>query len=109
MLVLESSLVPSLSCGSVAVSAGSEPCTVVWFAGEHDLSTADAVRSALDHAILIDEANVVADLSGVSFIDAGTIGALVGTRQRLAATGRSLEFRAPSKCVRRLLQLCELS
>jgi hypothetical protein len=49
------------------------------------------------------------DLSGVTFMDASTIGALVVAHDHLLADSRSLCVRNPSPRARRLLELCELT
>jgi anti-anti-sigma factor len=77
--------------------------------GEHDISTSERLSSTLEDATRVDGgADVVVDLSDVSFMDASTIGALVVARNRLLALSRSLTVRAPSSAARRLLDLCGL-
>jgi anti-anti-sigma factor len=75
------------------VLIGSDPLrNVVWVRGEHDLAN-----------------RVHLSVSGVTFMDASTIGALVGARNGLAARSRSLSVRAPSLRARRVLDLCGLA
>ena len=84
--------------------------TVVWVGGEHDLATRMHLMVTIARAARLDDADVVVDLSGVTFLDASTIGALVGARNRLrASSSRSLSVRAPSPPARRLLDVCELA
>jgi anti-anti-sigma factor len=92
------------------VLIGSDPLrNVVWVRGEHDLATRVHLSVVIAKAARLDAADVVVDLSGVTFMDASTIGALVGARNGLAARSRSLSVRAPSLRARRVLDLCGLA
>ena len=51
---------------------------VVKLRGEHDLSTAQAVRSALRSAVESGPPAVVVDLSDTTFLDSSILGALIG-------------------------------
>jgi hypothetical protein len=51
----------------------------------------------------------VVDLSGVTFMDASTAGAIVGSCNRLRVRAQSLELRAPSPRALRVLELCGLA
>jgi anti-anti-sigma factor len=82
---------------------------VVWVRGEHDISTRDRVTVRLAKAAGRDAADIVVDLSGVTFMDASTIGALVASRNDLRVHSRSLTFRHPSQTAQRLLDLCGLT
>jgi anti-sigma B factor antagonist len=87
---------------------GSDPLrTVVWVRGEHDIATR-ADLSAIAQAASLDDADIVVDLSGVSFMDASTIGALVVAENHLQARSRSLSIRDPTPRARRVLDLCGL-
>jgi anti-anti-sigma factor len=81
---------------------------VVWFRGEHDLTTRLDLSVTIARAARIDGADVAIDLSGVTFMDASTISALVVARDRLRADSQSMSVRAPSPCARRLLEICGL-
>jgi anti-sigma B factor antagonist len=81
---------------------------VVRVRGEHDIATKDALARAISRAAQRNDADVIVDLSEVTFLDASTIGVLVGSHQRLRDTGRSLRLRAPSPSARRLVELCDL-
>ncbi|HUS20689.1 MAG TPA: STAS domain-containing protein, partial [Aeromicrobium sp.] len=83
--------------------------TVVWLDGEHDASTKVAVRAVIDNAANLDDADVLVDLSGVTFMDASIIGTLIGARQSLGKRFLTLEVRAPSPFARRLLEICGLT
>jgi anti-sigma B factor antagonist len=56
--------------------------TVVNVRGELDLSTSDALRSALDAAFNADPPRIAVDLTDVSFMDSSTLGVLVATLKR---------------------------
>lgn len=81
--------------------------TIVWLSGEHDLATADRLAQ-----FLVEEsahgADVVVDLSGVSFMDASTISAIGRARSQLSEDSRSLTVRSPSALVERALGICGL-
>ena len=77
--------------------------------GEHDLSTAVALAETVACAIADDdEADLVLDLSDVSFMDASTITVILRARTYLGDRHRALQLRDPSRSSRRLLELCEL-
>ena len=89
---------------------GGDPAyTVVWVRGEHDIATRMALVVAIARAAQRGDANVIVDLSEVTFMDASTIGALVGSRNRLRPRSRSLHVRAPSLPALRVLELCDLA
>jgi anti-sigma B factor antagonist len=50
--------------------------------GELDLSTTDALRSALDGAFDADPPNIAIDLTDVTFMDSSSLGVLVATLER---------------------------
>lgn len=79
---------------------------VVWLRGEHDLSTVPVVSEAMAWVIAVDGSDVVVDLSEVQFMGAATLGVLVGARELLRVRSRSLVVRSPSRCARRVLELC---
>ncbi|MEY2419562.1 MAG: hypothetical protein QOG90_2242 [Actinomycetota bacterium] len=88
---------------------GDRMFTVVWLAGEHDPSTTVALAAVIDRASELDDADVLVDLSGVTFIDASVLGTLIAARNRLAARSLSLQLRAPSVVAARLLDRCGLT
>lgn len=106
---------PSHQSPSVSVARRGARCpggdplpTVVWVRGDHDVATRRHLAAMLARAGRRDDADLVVDLSGVTFMDASTIGALVAARGRLRADARSLSVRAPSQRARRLLDVCGL-
>jgi anti-anti-sigma factor len=81
--------------------------TVVWLRGEHDVSTVAALAETLAGAMALDDCDLVVDLSEVQFMGAATIGVLVRARELLQSRSRSLVLRSPSRCARRILDLCD--
>ena len=57
-------------------------------------------------AIAFDEADVVVDLSEVTFMGAATVGVILRAEAFLRERSRSLMLRSPSTCSRRILGLC---
>lgn len=80
--------------------------TVVWVRGEHDIATNVSLTAMIGHAARLADAAVVIDLSGVTFMDASTLGVIIGCANRLRSRPQSLELRAPSLPALRLLELC---
>ena len=78
---------------------------VVWLDGEYDIATVFVLEEALTTAISDDRADLIVDLSGVTFMGTVTIDALIKARNTLRRQSRSLTVRAPSRCARRLLTL----
>ncbi len=83
------------------------PSAVLTMVGEHDISTVDPLTYELGRLIDEDHANVVVDLSGVTFMDVSIVNCLHRTELRLRRDARALLLRAPSPNARRLLDLCE--
>jgi anti-anti-sigma factor len=82
---------------------------VVALYGEHDIATLAELSRAIAGAIALDDADVVVDLSGVEFMGAATATVIERARDFLRARSRELTVRAPSRCARRLLDLCGLT
>lgn len=80
--------------------------TVVWLEGEHDGATLDELSKSLAEAIALTRSAVIVDLSGVEFMGAATIGALMRARHFLEARSRRLVLRAPSVSAQRILDVC---
>jgi anti-sigma B factor antagonist len=81
--------------------------TVV-LAGEIDIATAPAIRRFLMAAISGGDIRLTVDMSGVTFIGAAGIGALVAAANRAREAGGGLSLLAPSRRVRRLLEVLPL-
>lgn len=72
--------------GEIALERVNRGVVVITFSGEHDLSTAPALRERLEGEI--EEGNpVVVDLSGAAFIDSSILGAVLDARRRAHAEG----------------------
>ena len=83
--------------------------TVVWLDGEHDIATVFALADVLERATSADDADVIVDLSGVTFIGAATVGVLLRGMDNLGRQSRSLTLRSPSRCARRVIDVFGLS
>lgn len=100
---------------AAGIASGSEPLppdtdrTVVWLDGDHDIATLSLLADLLDAAMRADDRDIVVDLSGVTFLSAGTVGGLVEFRSALARQSRNLLLRSPSRPARRVLDLCGLA
>lgn len=73
------------------------------------MTTRSGLSDTLGRVIAAEPCDVVVDLSLVTFMDASTVGVIVGARNRLGERSRKLTLRAPSPCARRVLDACELS
>lgn len=91
------------------VSIPDNKVTVIWVRGEHDIATKVSLVVAIARAAQRGDADLLVDLSGVTFMDASIVGALVHSRNRLRSRSQSLEVRAPSPPARRVLELCGLA
>jgi anti-anti-sigma factor len=94
--------------GDEAAAGSGAEGTVVWLRGDHDAATATAVWESFERAIAVDDADLVVDLSRVTFIDASTIGVLVHARRALAEQSRVLSLRGASPWTAGILHLCGL-
>lgn len=83
--------------------------TVLWLRGDHDVATVGGLSEWVTDAIAADTDDVVVDLSGVTFMDGSTVGVLVRAHDLLRTCSRSLVVRSPSRCARRVLDVCGLS
>jgi anti-sigma B factor antagonist len=76
--------------------------------GEIDIATAPAIRRLLLAAISGGSVHLAVDMSGVTFLDAAGIGVLVAAANRAREAGGGLSLLAPSRQVRRLLDILPL-
>jgi anti-anti-sigma factor len=83
--------------------------TVVWLGGEHDIATVFVLADTLARAISVDDADVIVDLSGVTFIGVAAIDELLRARNILRGQWRSLTLRSPSRGASRVLDVCGLT
>lgn len=83
--------------------------TVLWLAGEHDISTRFVVSDSLETAFCANDADVIVDLSGVKFLGAATVDEFVRARNTLRGQSRNLTLRSPSRTTLRLLAVMGLT
>jgi len=81
-----------------------EDAIVVRAAGEIDMSTVGVLRRALDRA-RAEDATVLLDLSGVTFIDSNGLHLLLEASHSSAVSDWGFFVVRPSEAVRRLLQV----
>ncbi|MGN6379402.1 MAG: anti-sigma factor antagonist [Gaiellales bacterium] len=94
----------------VSVKVESEEMTVVSLVGEHDLSSSDRVRDALDAAA--ESPTTVLDLTAAEFVDSSILGVIVSAYQQAQASGRRFLVvvgSEPATSIRRILDLTGLS
>ena len=82
---------------------------VVWLDGEQDIVNVAVLADTLANLTSADDANLIVDLSSVTFMSSATIDELIRARNLLLGLSRNLTLRAPSRCARRLLDLCGLA
>ena len=82
---------------------------VVWLNGEQDIATSGVLADTLANVTSADDANLIVDLSGVTFMSTATIDELIRARNLLLGLSRNLTLRCPSRCARRLLDVCGLA
>jgi len=81
---------------------------VVTATGEVDLSSASLLREAIGAHLLADRADVVVDLSAVTFLDSTGLGLLVGAAKRARNAGGSLRLVCDNPRVLRVLRITGL-
>jgi anti-sigma B factor antagonist len=85
-------------------------CSVVSLHADHDLSTADSLRSVLD-SVREDGRPIVIDLSQATFVDSAVLGVLVSEHDQSKASGMPFSIvlgDPPSRSVQRLFELTRL-
>src|ERR1700758_2135197 len=82
--------------------------SVLRLQGELDASNRDRLHNAISSALEHHPPLLVADLSGLDFIDCAGLSVLVGAHKRLAASGHRLLIAGAKPAVRRLLHLTGL-
>jgi anti-anti-sigma factor len=85
------------------------PTFVLLVHGELDMATAPQLAAALLGAMESGDADVVIDLSGVSFIDSSGIATIVRSHHALQSARRGLTLRNPTNTVRRTFAISGLS
>jgi anti-sigma B factor antagonist len=82
--------------------------TIVVVRGEHDLSTAETLRSQLD-AVRAERRPFVVDLSQATFIDSAVLGVLIAAHDRASSDGTAVAFAVGSgPTVRKIIDLTGL-
>jgi anti-anti-sigma factor len=81
---------------------------VVWLDGEEDIATVAVLKNRLAIAVCAHDADVIVDLSGLTFLSTATIDELIRVRNILLCQNRNLVLRSPSRFSRRVLDLCGL-
>ncbi len=102
-----SSLRPGVPDFRVDVRRGESPCVVI-VSGEVDLHTAPVLERQLQRLLGHGAREIVLDLAGVTFLDASALTVLVRTVNCLRRCNGRVDVRAPSRSVRRTLQLTGL-
>jgi len=80
--------------------------SIITLTGEHDIATLAADNELFAIAIASSGADVVVDLSAVTFMSAATVDLIVRNRRLLASRERSLTLRSPSNPAKLVLDLC---
>lgn len=83
--------------------------TIVSLGGELDLATVWQLRVALEAVVAERPQHLVLELTAVTFVDVTGLAVLVRTQQELASAGRVLTLRHPSRMLRRLLTVLDLT
>lgn len=78
---------------------------IVEISGEIDVDSATAIEPVLDEALRQSDAEVVIDLTRVTFMDSSGIGMLISAKERADEAGVVIVLRSPSHPVRRVLEL----
>jgi anti-sigma B factor antagonist len=92
-----------------APADGNDRRTVVALRGDLDHAKAFEVADALARAIAATAADLVVDLSDVTFLDAAAVGVLIRGRNFLQRQSRDLTLRSPSHPAWRVLDVCGLT
>jgi anti-sigma B factor antagonist len=85
-------------------------CSVVALHADHDLSTADELRSALD-SLRQEGRPIVVDLSEATFVDSAVLGILVSEHDQAEASGVRFSIvlgDPPARSVQRLVELTRI-
>lgn len=78
---------------------------LVVVSGEIDVMSVAALRRSLMRALEETTGTLVLDLSGVRFMDASGVGALVDVNNKAAESGREVVVTRPSAVVRRMISI----
>ena len=86
---------------------GMDGCMVVFAVGEIDLVTAPLMREVMAEAVE-SRRHLIVDLSAVSFLDSTGLSVLLRTRQRIAATHKSMSLAGPNGFVARVIRITRI-
>ena len=100
---------PGFSLSAVRFVCRDGAATIVWLGGEHDAATVHELRGALGRAVAADHNDLVVDVADVTFMNAATLGALIGARNTLRKQDRFITVRGSTRCVDRLFELCDVA
>lgn len=89
-------------------TARSAPPAVLTLHGELDVLTSGPLRDTLRAAFEDGVRAVTIDLADVCFMDASTLGVLLGAHRRLEAAGGTLRLVAPQRSVHRVFEVTGL-
>jgi anti-sigma B factor antagonist len=89
------------------IDALASPCPVVFLSGDIDIVNAAAFAEWIEPVAELASQSLTLDLSGMSYIDAMGLGALVGITLQLPVKSH-LVLQSPQPHVRRLLAITEL-
>ncbi|MBB2909666.1 anti-sigma B factor antagonist [Streptosporangium becharense] len=90
------------------VSERANGSVVVTVTGELDLATRPELVAYVRHAVDVDTGTIIIDLSGVTFIDACGLSALIALKRYAREQGRPLLLAGATPPVLRLLKLTNL-
>jgi anti-sigma B factor antagonist len=95
--------------GEIALDRTNSDVAVLVISGEHDLSTAAALRTQLDE-LLADGQPVIVDLSPTTFVDSSILGVVLDARRRAgeAGLGFAVAQADGTDAVRRVLEITGL-
>lgn len=95
--------------GTLSVQVRDElPWTVVTVAGEIDVNTAGALRTALLEAVEERRADLVLDFGSVTFLDSTALGVLVSANRRVRTLGGTVRIVTQAEFVLKVLSLTAL-
>jgi len=80
--------------------------TVLVCAGDLDVTTSSALRTAIQQASL--ETDVVVDLDNVAFIDSTALGVLIAGQKRIERAGRALRIVVTNPTILRIIAITGL-
>jgi anti-anti-sigma factor len=106
---LAASILAAVHPGEITVERSEPGVVVISLEGEHDLSTAPALREQLEE-VLREGAPIVVSLSGAEFIDSSIIGVVLDVQRRAeeAGTGFAAALEDGAPAVQRVLQITGL-